>query len=174
MTKRKQRENLANACTPTCLHAHAQDEVTKLGRVLAVDYGEKRIGIAISDELQITASPLATLLRSSDDEAIAQIVQLAQRYRVEKIVIGLPVRTDAKQGEMEQRVRSFAQKLQRKTKLAVVLFDERFTTRIAEQVLLEADLSRRKRKQVRDKLAAVVLLQSYLEAQRLASGKGGE
>ncbi|MFN4180606.1 MAG: Holliday junction resolvase RuvX [Armatimonadota bacterium] len=135
-----------------------------MGRILAVDYGEKRVGLAISDELQITASPLTTLLRSSDDEIIAQIIQLAQKYRVEKIVIGLPVRTDAKQGETEQRVRNFAKKLQCKTKIPIVLFDERFTTRIAEQVLLEADLSRQKRKQVRDKLAAAILLQSYLES----------
>ena len=149
-------------------------EVKIVGRILAVDYGEKRVGIAISDELQITASPLMTLPRSSDEEVIAQIAQLARNNRVEEIVTGLPIRTDAKQGEMEQRVRSFAQKLQSKTKVPVMLFDERFTTRIAEQVLLEADLSRRKRKQVRDKLAAVVLLQSYLEARRIAGQKGGE
>ena len=135
-----------------------------MGRILAVDYGEKWVGLAISDELQITASPLTTMLRSSDDEIIAQIIQLAQRYRVEKIVVGLPLRTDAKQGEMEQRVRNFAKKLQCRTQIPIVLFDERFTTRIAEQVLLEADLSRQKRKQVRDKLAAVILLQSYLES----------
>lgn len=140
------------------------NEVTAVGRILAVDYGEKRVGLAISDELQITSSPLITLLRSGDDEIIAKIIQLAQKYRVEEIVVGLPVRTDAKQGEMEQRVRSFAKKLQCKTKVPVVLFDERFTTRIAEQVLLEADLSRQKRKQVRDKLAAAILLQSYLES----------
>ncbi|MCS7187838.1 MAG: Holliday junction resolvase RuvX [Armatimonadetes bacterium] len=140
--------------------------VINVGRILAVDYGEKRIGIAISDELQITASPLMTLLRNSDDGVIAQIVRLAERYSVETIVIGLPVRTDSKEGEMERRVRSFAEKLQSKTKVPVVLFDERFTTRIAEQVLLEADLSRQKRKRVRDKLAAVVLLQSYLETRR--------
>ncbi|MCS7265006.1 MAG: Holliday junction resolvase RuvX [Armatimonadetes bacterium] len=137
-----------------------------MGRILAIDYGEKRIGIAISDEMQIIASPLTILLRNSDDEVIAQIVQLTRKHRVETIVVGLPMRTDAKQGEMEQRVRSFAEKLQSKTKVPVVLFDERFTTRIAEQVLLEADLSRQKRKRVRDKLAAVVLLQSYLETRR--------
>ncbi len=139
-----------------------------MGRILAVDYGERRIGLAISDELQITASPLTTLVRESDEDAVAQIARLAQKYRVEKIVVGLPVRTDAKEGEMEQRVRKFAEKLKCKTNVPVVLFDERFTTRIAEQVLLEADLSRQKRKRVRDKLAAAVLLQSYLEAQRVA------
>lgn len=135
-----------------------------MGRILAVDYGEKRVGLAISDELQITASPLTTLLRSSDDQIISQIIQLAQKYRVGKIVIGLPMRTDAKRGEMEQRVRGFAKKLRCRTKIPVVFFDERFTTRIAEQVLLEADLSRQKRKRVHDKLAAVILLQSYLES----------
>lgn len=137
-----------------------------LGRILAIDYGEKRVGIAISDELQITAYPLTTLLRISDDEVIAQIVQLTQKYRVETIVVGLPLRTDGKQSEMEQKVRSFAEKLKGKTKATVVLFDERFTTRIAERVLIEADFSRKKRKQVRDKLAAVIILQGYLETRR--------
>ncbi len=135
-----------------------------MGRILAVDYGEKRIGLAISDELGLTASPLATIHRCSDLEAVEQIAKLTQKWGVSQIVVGLPLRTDGRQGEMELRVRSFAQKLHQRTNLPVVLVDERFTTRIAEQVLLEADLSRRKRKQVRDRLAAVILLQSYLDA----------
>jgi len=138
-----------------------------VARVLAVDYGEKRIGLAVSDELGITASPLMTLTRRSDDETVRQIAQLASKLRVAQIVVGLPRRTDAQEGEMERKVKAFAEKLRQKVSVPVVLFDERFTTRIAEQVLLEADLSRRKRKQVRDRLAAVILLQSFLEAQRM-------
>ena len=138
-----------------------------MARVLAVDYGEKRIGLAVSDELGITASPLMTLTRRSDDETVRQIAQLASKLRVAQIVVGLPRRTDAQEGEMERKVKAFAEKLRQKVSVPVVLFDERFTTRIAEQVLLEADLSRRKRKQVRDRLAAVILLQSFLEAQRM-------
>ncbi|MFA0750480.1 MAG: hypothetical protein SLRJCFUN_000883 [Candidatus Fervidibacter sp.] len=145
-----------------------------MARILAVDYGEKRIGLAVSDELGITASPLMTLAKQSDEDAIRQIAQLASRLRVAQIVVGLPRRTDVKEGEMERKARAFAEKLQQTVQIPVVLFDERFTTRIAEQVLLEADLSRQKRKQVRDKLAAVVLLQSYLEARRVAEQKGGE
>lgn len=138
-----------------------------MARILAVDYGEKRIGLAVSDELGITASPLMTLTRRSDDETVRQIAQLASKLRVAQIVVGLPRRTDAQEGEMERKVKAFAEKLRQKVSVPVVLFDERFTTRIAEQVLLEADLSRRKRKQVRDRLAAVILLQSFLEAQRM-------
>jgi len=138
-----------------------------VARVLAVDYGEKRIGLAVSDELGITASPLMTLTRRSDDETVRQIAQLASKLRVAQIVVGLPRRTDAQEGEMERKVKAFAEKLRQKVSVPVVLFDERFTTRIAEQVLLEADLSRRKRKQVRDRLSAVILLQSFLEAQRM-------
>ncbi|MFA0784685.1 Holliday junction resolvase RuvX [Fervidibacter sacchari] len=138
-----------------------------MARVLAVDYGEKRIGLAVSDELGITASPLMTLTRRSDDETVRQIAQLASKLRVAQIVVGLPRRTDAQEGEMERKVKAFAEKLRQKVSVPVVLFDERFTTRIAEQVLLEADLSRRKRKQVRDRLSAVILLQSFLEAQRM-------
>jgi putative Holliday junction resolvase len=147
---------------------HACAEVSIVARILAVDYGEKRIGLAVSDELGITASPLMTLVRRSDDETVRQIAQLASKLRVTQIVVGLPRRTDAQEGEMERKVKAFAEKLRQAVSVPVVLFDERFTTRIAEQVLLEADLSRRKRKQVRDRLAAVILLQSFLEAQRMS------
>jgi putative Holliday junction resolvase len=147
---------------------HACTEVSIVARILAVDYGEKRIGLAVSDELGITASPLMTLARRSDDETVRQIAKLASKLRVTQIVVGLPRRTDAQEGEMERKVKAFAEKLRQAVSVPVVLFDERFTTRIAEQVLLEADLSRRKRKQVRDRLAAVVLLQSFLEAQRMS------
>lgn len=147
---------------------HACTEVSIVARTLAVDYGEKRIGLAVSDELGITASPLMTLVRRSDDETVRQIAQLASKLRVTQIVVGLPRRTDAQEGEMERKVKAFAEKLRQEVSVPVVLFDERFTTRIAEQVLLEADLSRRKRKQVRDRLAAVILLQSFLEAQRMS------
>jgi putative Holliday junction resolvase len=146
---------------------HTWTEVSVVARILAVDYGEKRIGLAISDELCITASPLMTLTRRNDDETVRQIAQLASKLRVAQIVIGLPRRTDAQEGEVERRVKAFAEKLRQRVSVPVVLFDERFTTRVAEQVLLEADLSRRKRKQVRDRLAAVILLQSFLEAQRM-------
>jgi putative holliday junction resolvase len=147
---------------------HACTEVSIVARILAVDYGERRIGLAVSDELGITASPLMTLARRSDDETVRQIAQLASKLRVTQIVVGLPRRTDAQEGEMERKVKAFAEKLRQAVRVPVVLFDERFTTRIAEQVLLEADLSRRKRKQVRDRLAAVILLQSFLEAQRMS------
>jgi putative holliday junction resolvase len=147
---------------------HACTEVSIVARILAVDYGEKRIGLAVSDELGITASPLMTLARRSDDETVWQIAQLVSKLRVTQIVVGLPRRTDAQEGEMERKVKAFAEKLRQAVSVPVVLFDERFTTRIAEQVLLEADLSRRKRKQVRDRLAAVILLQSFLEAQRMS------
>jgi len=143
-----------------------------VARILAVDYGEKRIGLAVSDELGITASPLTTLMHRSDEETVRHIAQLASKLKVAQIVIGLPRRTDAQEGEMERRVKAFAEKLRQAVSVPVVLFDERFTTRIAEQVLLEADLSRRKRKQVRDRLSAVILLLSYLDSQREVAPSG--
>ena len=139
-----------------------------MARILAVDYGEKRIGLAISDELGISASPLMTLTKKNNEDAVNQIALIVSRFRVAKVVFGLPRRTDGKEGEMERRVKAFAEKLRRKVKVPIVFFDERFTTRIAEQVLLEADLSRQKRKQIRDRLAAVILLQNYLDAQSQA------
>ena len=143
-----------------------------MARILAVDYGEKRIGLAVSDELGITASPLTTLMHRSDEETVRHIAQLASKLKVAQIVIGLPRRTDEREGEMERRVKAFAEKLRQAVSVPVMLFDERFTTRIAEQVLLEADLSRRKRKQVRDRLSAVILLLSYLDSQREVAPSG--
>ena len=143
-----------------------------MARILAVDYGEKRIGLAVSDELGITASPLTTLMHRSDEETVRHIAQLASKLKVAQIVIGLPRRTDEREGEMERRVKAFAEKLRQAVSVPIVLFDERFTTRIAEQVLLEADLSRRKRKQVRDRLSAVILLLSYLDSQREVAPSG--
>jgi putative holliday junction resolvase len=90
---------------------HACTEVSIVARILAVDYGEKRIGLAVSDELGITASPLMTLARRSDDETVRQIAQLASKLRVTQIVVGLPRRTDAQEGEMERKVKAFAEKL---------------------------------------------------------------
>jgi len=146
--------------------------VSAVARILAVDYGEKRIGLAVSDELGITASPLTTLMHRSDEETVRHIAQLASKLKVAQIVIGLPRRTDEREGEMERRVKAFAEKLRQAVSVPVMLFDERFTTRIAEQVLLEADLSRRKRKQVRDRLSAVILLLSYLDSQREVAPSG--
>jgi putative Holliday junction resolvase len=133
-------------------------------RILGIDYGTKRIGLAITDERGIIAQPLMSIRNDGDERAARKIAEVAHAHKVSLIVVGIPRRTDGKKGVMEERSISFASLLGELTGLPVELFDERFTTAIAERALLEADLSRRKRKQLRDKVAAAIMLQSYLQS----------
>ncbi|MDA8144978.1 MAG: Holliday junction resolvase RuvX [Thermaerobacter sp.] len=132
-----------------------------MGRVMALDVGERRIGVAVSDELGCTAQPLEILERGADD--LERIGALAGRWSVERIVVGLPLRTDGARGPEAQAVEEFARRLQEKTGYAVKTWDERFTTVAAERALLEGGVSRRRRRVVRDKVAAALILQGYLD-----------
>lgn len=132
-------------------------------RILGIDYGTRRIGLAVTDEDGLIAQPLMTLKNRGDEVAAIEIARWAQTHNVRCIVIGLPRRTDERASAMEARVRAFAEVLHRVSSLPVELFDERFTSAIAERVLLDADLSRRKRRARRDAIAAAIILQGYLE-----------
>jgi putative Holliday junction resolvase len=133
--------------------------------VLALDLGEARIGLAISDGLGITAQPLPVLRRTAlaaDLEALARIV--AER-EVQEIVIGLPLLLSGVEGTAAQAARAFAAALaERLPGVPLELWDERLTSAEAERVLVSADVSRRRRREVLDGLAATLLLQSYLDA----------
>ncbi|MDQ0190511.1 Holliday junction resolvase RuvX [Alicyclobacillus cycloheptanicus] len=135
-------------------------------RILAVDYGLARIGLAMSDETALLAQSLAVIKRTSDAEACREIHAVAARHGVEKIVVGLPKLMSGELGERAKLCQRFADRLARETGLPVVLYDERFTTAQAERMLIEADVRRKKRKQVVDAVAATVLLQNYLDAER--------
>lgn len=139
-----------------------------MSRILGIDYGSRRIGLALSDPLELLASPHATLKRTSERADLERLAKIVADYEVRAVVIGLPLRTDGKPGRQVERVRRFADKLQRKLSVPLIEVDERLTTRQAERALLEADLSRRRRKDRVDKVAAAILLQRYLDAQRLA------
>lgn len=139
-------------------------------RILALDHGTKRIGVALSDELGWTAQPLETYHRRSLDADVAHIRQLVQDHEVGLVVIGLPIRTNGQLGPEAQAVEQFRKHLEAALPVPVEAWDERHTTQTAESVLLEADLSRAKRKQVIDRVAAAVLLQSYLASQSPTSG----
>ncbi len=131
-------------------------------RILALDHGTKRIGVALSDELRWTAQPLETYQRRSLDADLAHIQQLVREHEVAQVVIGLPIRTTGELGPEAQAVELFRQQLEARLPVPVVAWDERHTTQTAESVLLEANLSRAKRKQTIDRVAAAILLQSYL------------
>ncbi len=134
-----------------------------MGRVLGIDLGSRRIGLAVSDGLGLTAQPRATLERHGGRRDIDAIAAAAKEHDAERIVLGLPLDPEGKEGDAARRARDFAAKLDQSLHLPVELIDESFSTVEAEAVLLAADVSRRRRKQVVDKLAAAVILQRWLD-----------
>lgn len=138
------------------------------GRLIAFDLGEVRVGVALSDPSQVIASPFETLtVPRSDDVALLGAMERAiLRHDASGVVIGLPKRTDGREGAAAQRARSIAAKVATVITAPVVLWDERYTTVEAERSLLEADVKRARRRAIIDQVAASVVLQSVLDAQR--------
>jgi putative Holliday junction resolvase len=136
-----------------------------MSRILGIDYGIKRIGLALSDPLGITARPLSVVERKlSKKENIAQMQAIVREHEVTKLVVGLPLNMDGTEGRLAPETRAFGEELAAALSVSVEFLDERLTTMQAERMLVEeADLSREKRKGVRDKLAASLILQTYLE-----------
>jgi putative Holliday junction resolvase len=132
-------------------------------RILGLDVGEKKIGVAVSDPLGLTAQGLETILRRSLAQDVRQVVELVAHWQVGLIVVGLPISLNNTAGPQAEKVKSFAAALAAKTPVPLSFVDERFSTRVATQTLLLADTSRQKRKQVVDKLAAQLILQAYLD-----------
>ena len=134
-------------------------------RILAFDVGEKRIGVAVSEPLGLTAQGIETYHRTEDlEQDVAHLIKLANGYKPVKIVFGLPRNMDGSYGFQAQITREFADAVLAKWDGDHAFQDERLTTASARRVLIEADMSREKRKQVIDKVAAVVILQGYLDA----------
>jgi putative Holliday junction resolvase len=142
-------------------------------RIMALDHGTKRIGVAVSDELRWIAQPLETFERRSLDADIAHIQYLVRTHEVGMVVMGVPLRLDGEFGPAAQAVTRFIERLAQVLNVPVVTWDERMTTKSAEQLLIAADVSRKKRKGVVDRVAAALLLQSYLE-NLAATVHGGE
>jgi putative Holliday junction resolvase len=140
-------------------------------RALGLDVGERRVGVAVSDELRAIASPLATVQRGGRD--LQELHDLIRQWRVAHVVIGLPTGLSGREGPQAASVRSFAEALAAALEEGVELlfWDERLTTVIAERSLIEAGTSRARRKERIDAVAAAVLLQSYLDAARSRSGR---
>lgn len=135
-------------------------------RILGLDVGERTIGVAVSDGLGLTAQGVTVIRRRDLQADLEELGRLVQEYSVGKIVVGVPRRTDGSYGPEAEKVRAFARKLEGEFNLPVEYWDERFSTAAAERILLEGDVSRAKRKQVIDKVAAAVILQAYLDGQQ--------
>ncbi len=133
-------------------------------RILGLDVGDRTIGVAVSDEMGWTAQGVETIKRQSREKDFARLNQLIQTFQIEEIVVGLPKNMNGTIGPRGEICQAFAAALAEETSLPVHLWDERLTTMAAEKMLIAADVSRQKRKQVIDKMAATFILQGYLDA----------
>ena len=139
-------------------------------RIVALDVGDRRIGIAVSDALGITAQPIETYTRVGYGPDVRRISQIAQQYETNRILCGLPLNMDGTRGFQAERASQLAEKLE-EAGLVVSYYDERMTTVLAEDALLEANMSRENRKKKVDMVAAVMILQSYLDAQAMQNAQ---
>ena len=135
-------------------------------RILGLDIGSKRIGVAVSDELGLTAQGLDTVLCTNPEADVRRLSDIAKQYEVEEIVVGMPYNMNGTAGPQVEKVRRFVNRLEGTVDVPVREWDERLSTVAAERTLLEADLSRSKRRRLMDKVAAVIILQGYLDKKR--------
>ena len=133
-------------------------------RTMALDVGEVTLGVAISDELGITAQPITTIDRRGIKHDLRSIAELVTKHEIGTIVVGLPLRLSGLVGSSAESALEFAERVRARVNLPVVTWDERYSTMQAERVLLEGDASRRKRREVINQIAAAIILQSYLDS----------
>ena len=137
---------------------------TSTHRVLGLDVGARRIGVAISDPLGITAQGLETLYRKNKNYDLAYLHRLIRDYQVKEIVVGLPLRMSGAEGIQAEKIQAFADDLRKRFKLPVHLWDERLTSAEANRLLRETELSIEKRGQAVDRMAAILILQGWMES----------
>ena len=135
-------------------------------RILSLDFGSKTIGLAVSDPLGLTAQGLPTLRRKNKRTDFGTLADLIRKYEIAEIVLGLPLHMSGRAGVQAERAQQFAEELRKQFSLPVHLWDERLTSAEANRVLRESEMSIRRRGEVVDRLAAVLILQSFLENRR--------
>ena len=136
-------------------------------RILGLDYGSKTVGVAVSDPLGLTAQRVETIWRKQENKlrrTLARIEELAAEYGVERIVVGLPKNMNNTMGERAEKTLEFREMLEKRTGLPIVMWDERLTTAAAERTLIEAGVRRENRKEYLNSMAAVLILQGYLDS----------
>lgn len=139
-------------------------------RILGLDFGAKTIGVAVSDELLLTAQGLEIIRRQSQNklrQSLARIQAIVEEYEVGSIVLGYPKNMNNTEGERCEKTKEFAEMLERRTGLSVVLWDERLTTVAADRHMMEVGIRREKRREYVDEIAAVFILQGYLDSLRM-------
>ncbi len=149
----------------------SSQQLTKSGRVLALDVGSRTIGLAVSDGLGITAQGLETIRRKNKRTDLAALKSVIEQYEVLELVVGLPLRMSGEEGTQSGKIREFVAVLEKEFRLPIHLMDERLTSVEANRVLRESEMSIRKRAGAVDRLAAVLILQNFLELQK---NRGGE
>ncbi len=140
-----------------------------MGRILCLDMGSKFIGIAISDEMKSIAQGLPTIRRDTEFKWLDEIGVIIQERDVEKIIMGYPVDMSGVRGKSAREIEELGDKLRQKMGREIVLWDERLSTVEAERVLIQAEIKRKKRRKIIDKVAAVIILQNYLDSVRYRS-----
>lgn len=133
-------------------------------RILGLDIGDRTIGVAVSDPLGLTAQGITTIRRKSTEKDLEEIKKICEEYSVESIVAGLPKNMNGTLGPQSEKVISFCNLIKEDISLPINMWDERLTTVAAHRAMLEADLSRAKRKKIVDKMAAIYILQGYLDS----------
>ena len=133
-------------------------------RIIGLDVGDKYVGVAVSDPLGITAQGVCTLIRKSLDNDLEDIKGLVAQYDAKKIVVGLPKNMDGSIGKQGNKAMNFGNYLNKRIPCDIIFWDERLTTKMAENILIEAKVRREKRKNIIDKLAAQHILQSYIDS----------
>ncbi len=136
-------------------------------RIMGLDYGTKTVGVAVSDALMITAQPIETITRKSANklrQTLARIETIIEEYGVERIVLGYPKNMNNTIGERAEACEALKEDLERRTGLEVILWDERMTTMESERILMAGGVRRENRKAVIDQMAAVLILQSYMDS----------
>jgi len=133
-------------------------------RILGLDYGSRRIGVALCDELGMTATGIATIARKNREADLAAIAELVRRHGVERIVVGYPLRLDGSEGIQCEKVDRFIRRLETRLSLPTTRWDETLSTKAAEELLRERGLRREKLREAVDRVAACLILQGYLDA----------
>jgi putative Holliday junction resolvase len=146
----------------------AEKHIPPTGKLLGLDLGTRTIGVAVSDALRYTATPLATIARTSFTADAARLLELIAANNAVALVLGLPLNMDGSEGPRAQSTRAFARNLAHKTPIPIAFWDERLSTSAVTRMLIEADTRRDRRAEVVDKLAASYILQGYLDRLRIS------
>ena len=159
-----------SAFRPFCARPLSGKAFSSMDRILAVDFGRRRIGLAVSDELGMTAQGLPTLCVGSVSAAPGAVAEVSAEWCVAEVVVGLPLNMDGSRGPMAEAAEAFAEALKDQTGLPVSCWDERLTTQSARRVLMDAGMKHRKRKGTADRIAAGLILDSFLRARASRQG----